>query len=281
MVLGFPIAALLVPFLVAFGVSGLLRRRGKRWTGLGAAGLGLGAFAGYVALSGALPFGATPPHHRVGQALAVLTAAGGIAGLLGDRIARWRAVAAWTALAAVAWAIGFDRLDLLEADDLFLAGFAAACGIVIMLRLAALADAGATPVAVAGIAAAGLSVIAWRAHAGTTAGLALALAAAASGWLSWARPLPRAAAGAASLVAGGSLIAIAVETAHTALEPPWAILALLGCFFPEQVLRFVPGASRLARRKSARPLALILAALPPALVAAAAAFLLGLGRTAS
>jgi hypothetical protein len=267
MVLPGPVAAALVPFLVAFGAAGVLRRRPV----FGAVAIPLGALAGFAIVAGGLPLLGNVPHHRLGEVLVAAIVAAPVLACFGDGTARWRAIAIWAALAAVGWVFGPDRIETMEAADAVLAAVFAAAAVVGLLRLSALGGTGALPVVMVAGAAAGLAAIAWGARAALTTEAAAALAASCLGWLVWARPFAKAPSGIAALAAGASLAALAVEVERTALHAPWPMVVLFACFWPEWIAARLPGVAARARRRESRAAALGIASLLPAAAASALA----------
>src|SRR5579859_7425760 len=201
--------AALAPFLVALGVTGLLRARGKPkarpgWlAGLAETGPVLGFLAGFVALAQGVPFLNNMAHHRVGEA-AVLTLAvtAGFALVApGPRLGRYAALAA--ALLPIYWQLPAGELP---AEQWLAAGGVALLAVLAMDRLVLLARSGAAGMVVLPIAALGLAAVAVSAHAGLLGGLALALATAALGWFVWARPLGKASPPALAATIGGGMV---------------------------------------------------------------------------
>jgi len=262
MVLPPPLLATLVPFLVAFGSAGLVRRR----PGLGAVGIPLGALAGFVLVAGGVPGLQPVPHHRTGEIMLGALPAVAILSVFGERAVRWRIIPVWAALSVVGWSFGPEGLASLDNTDLLLAGLFAVAGIAGILRLPRMSLGGGAPVALVAIAALALTVVALASRAGVTPWLAAATGAACLGWLLWIRRMGEARSGIASLGAGACLLAAAIEIARTALYPPWAMVSLIFCFWPEPIAARLRGLGKSWRRKAMQPWLPILAALPPAFV---------------
>jgi hypothetical protein len=272
-----PILTILIPALVAYGAAGLLRRlrRGKAPSELAGAGIALGFLAGFCAYSGGLPFVAELPHHPVGEVAALSLAVGLALATIGLGPAKLRYVAAACGIFAALWCFGLARFEFMSTQELFGALGAALLGAVAMWRLATLASEGATPVALIALMAAGLAAIARFGRAELPEQFATALAAAAAGWLLWARPLARVPAGAAAVIGGGAiLVAVAADAGRTALQFPWPMLLLPVCLWADRIAPRLPGLAKVAKRKPNRPLAFSLVAVIPVLAAAGLAFAL-------
>jgi hypothetical protein len=269
--------SVVLPALVAFGATGLIRRLGGRKSGerLAEAGLGLGFLAGFAALMGGLPFVARVAHHQEGEVAAVTLCAGAVLAAL-DAGPRLTASAALLAgLYAVAWPLGYLRGGGHPAEDLAWALVAGLMAAAVMLRLAALARSGAAAVLVLAVAAAGLGWVAGMARAGAAAGLAAALAAAAAGMLVWAMPLAKRRSGPlAVLVGGGTFAALALAVARAAPGSSLPVLVLIAAFWGDRIAQRLPLLGKLERKPASRPLAAAAGAALPALAAAALASLI-------
>jgi hypothetical protein len=252
-----------VPFLVAFGTAGLLRRRPV----MGAIAIPLGSLAGFVLLEGGVPVLQSVPHHRTGEIMLGAVLAVAILSVFGERAARWRIIPVWAALAVVCWSFGPEGLAALDTADLLRAGVFAVFGIAVLLRLPRMALDSGAPVAQVAVAALALTVVGLAAHAGVTPWLAAATGGACLGWLLWIRRIRDSRSAIAALAAGACLLAAAVESARTSLYPPWAMLPLILCFWPEPIAARLRGLGKSWRRKAMQPWLQILAAVPPAIAA--------------
>jgi len=269
MFLSFWLFAVLPPFLVALGVTGLLRLRAGRKLGprLAETGPVLGFLAGFVGIAQGLPFLNNVANHRVGEG-AVLALAAGIALALlppGPRVGRYLALA--SGLLAVYWQLPGGQLP---AEAWLIAAAAACLAVLVLDRLVLLARTGAAAILVLAIAALGLAAVALSAlHGGLLGGMALALAAGCAGWLVWARPFGKVKLGHAAVVSGGMVfVTLAFVISQGAAHPPWALVPLLACFWAEAILQRLPVPARLGKKKPLRPVLLAAAAAIPALVAA-------------
>jgi hypothetical protein len=266
--------AVLLPLLVALGSTGLVRRRGgkKLSPRLAEVGLGLGFLAGFVAVARGIPFLNNVAHHQIGE-IAVAALGLGVALALFSPGPRVMAVAgASVAVVAIFWSLGLGRLP---AEDWLAAAVASVLAILVMWRLAALAQSGATAIMVLAIAAASLAVIAISARAGLLGDLALALAAACVGVLVWVRPVGKWRGGAIAVLAGGVVfVALAFGVARGALHTPWALIVLLPAFWADRLVERVQHLAKLARKQATRPLVLTAVAAVPALAAAVLSLLL-------
>jgi hypothetical protein len=278
MVLSPLVEAFILPALVAFGTTGLLRfaRRRKGDGRLAEAGLGLGFLAGFWAVTGGLPFvGRDVAYHPLGEAVLLALAIGLLAALVGAGARIMTLVAIVGAALAVVWVIGWRQMLAPTIEDLVAAAIYGAVAIAAGLRLKDLGP-GATPVAITGLAALALALIAGVGHASGTSGLALVLAGSCLGSLAWAWPLQRGGFGPialAVLVVG--FTGLMVAHARGALHPPWPLLALPLVFWAPQIAQRLPVLGRLARKRPTRPLALLAAAALPCAAGVALALILG------
>jgi hypothetical protein len=253
--------ASLPPFLVALGVTRLLRP-GRRKFGRTLAEIGpvLGFLAGFVGVVRGVPFLNNVAHHRIGEG-AVLALAVAFALALtgpGPRLGRYAALGA--AVLALVWQA--------QGDDWPVVAVACLVALLILDRLVFLARIGASAMLVLALASLGLAMVAISARAGLLGGLALALAAASAGWLVWARPFGSAKPGLAAAVSGGMVfVTLAFAVAQSAARTPWSLAPLLACFWAEAILRQLPFIARWAKRKQRRPAALALSAALPVAVA--------------
>jgi len=271
------VLTILVPCLVGYGVTGILRRLGGRKTPSTIAGIGVtaGFLAGYVGIAGGLPFWSIPPHYRVGEVAVLALPVGLLLNWIGTRPMLLRCAASLCGIFTVGWCLGVVQQGEIPPDSVALAVVATLFAGLSLWRLATLALEGGTVVAVLAIMALALAVIAHGGHAELSEDMALALMAASVGWLVWARPLAKVPAGAAAAVGGGVvMVGIAVDTAQTSLHPPWALLVLPLCLWADWLAARLPWVGRLGRRKSGRPLAFSLGAVVPALLAACLAVIL-------
>jgi len=271
------VLTILVPCLVSYGVTGLLRRLGGRKTPSTIAGIGVtaGFMAGYMGIAGGVPFWSMPPHYCVGEVAVFALPVGFLLNWIGNRPMLLGCAAALCGILTVSWCLGVVQQGEIPPDSVALAGVATLFAALSLWRLAMLAAEGATDVALLAIMALALAVIAHGGHAELSVQMALALMAASVGWLVWARPLAKVPAGAAAAIGGGMvMVAIAVDTAQTCLHPPWAMLVLPLCLWADRLAARLPWIGKLGRRKSGRALAFSLGAAVPALVAACLAVIL-------
>jgi hypothetical protein len=278
MVLSPLIEALVLPALVAFGATGLIRfARGRKGDGrLAEAGLGTGFLAGFWAVTGGLPFlGRDVAYHPLGEAVVLALGIGLLAALIGAGPRVMTCVAVAGAVLAVVWVIGWQQLVAPTVEELLAALFYGAVAVLAALRLRALGP-GATPIAVAGLTALALAFVAAIGHAGGTSALALVLTGACLGSLLWAWPFQRGGFGPlalAVLVVG--LSGLFVAQARGGLHAPWPLLPLPLAFWAQDIAQRLPLLDRLARKKPTRPLALMLAAALPCCAGVMLALLFG------
>jgi hypothetical protein len=278
MVLSPLVEALVLPALVAFGATGLIRfARGRKGDGrLAEAGLGIGFLAGFWAVTGGLPFlGHDVAYHQLGEAVLLALGLGLLAALIGagPRVMACLAVAG--ALFAVIWVIGWRQLAAPTVEDLLAALFYAAVAVFAALRLKDLGP-GATPVAVAGLTALALALVASLGHAAGTSALALVLTGASLGSLLWAWPFQRGGFGPMALaVPVVGLTGLFVAQARGGLHAPWPLLPLPLAFWAPAIAQRLPLLDRLARKKPTRPLALLIAAALPCCAGVMLALILG------
>src|SRR5471032_682702 len=167
MVLSPLVEALVLPALVAFGATGLIRfaRRRKGYGKLAEAGLGLGFLAGFWAVTGGLPFvGRDLAYHPLGEAMLLALAIGLLAALVGAGPRIMTLVAVAGAALAVVWVIGWRQMLAPTVEELLAAAIYGAVAIATALRLKDLGP-GATPVAIGGLAALALALVAGVGHA--------------------------------------------------------------------------------------------------------------------
>jgi len=278
MVLSPLVEALALPALVAFGATGLIRfARGRKGDGkLAEAGLGIGFLAGFWAVTGGLPFlGRDVAYHPLGEAALLALVLGLLLALFGAGPRVLSLVAVAGAGFAVVWIIGWRQMLAPTVEELLGAAIYGAIAIAAALRLKALGP-GATPIAVTGLAALALAIVASIGHAAGASGLALALAGACLGSLVWAWPLQRGSfgpIGLAVLVVG--FTGLMVIEARGALHAPWALLPLPLAFWAPEIAQRLPVLDRLARKKPSRPLALLAASALPCGIAIGLALILG------
>jgi len=278
MVLSPLVEAFALPALVAFGATGLIRfaRRRKGDGRLAEAGLGVGFLAGFWAVTGGLPFvGRDVAYHPLGEAVLLALAIGLLAALVGAGPRIKTLVAIVGAMLAVVWIIGWRQMLAPTVEDLLAAAIYGAIAIAAALRLKDLGP-GATPVAIVGLAALALALVASIGHAVGTSALGLVLAGSCVGSLVWAWPFQRGSFGPmalAVLVVG--FTGLMVAQARGALHPPWPLLALPLAFWAPQIARRLPVLDRLVRKRPTRPLALLVAAALPCAVGVALALILG------
>jgi hypothetical protein len=278
MVLSPLVEALVLPALVAFGATGLIRfARGKKNDGrLAEAGLGIGFLAGFWAVTGGFPFiGRDVAYHPLGEAVLVALALGLLAALFGGGPRITTLLALCGAGFAVVWIIGWRQLTEPTVEELLAALLYGAVAIAAALKLKALGP-GATPIAIAGLVALALALVASIGHAPGISSLALVLAGAALGSLVWAWPFQRGGFGPmalAVLVVG--LTGLMVAHARGALHTPWPLLPLPLAFWAPAIAQRLPMLDKLARKKPTRPLALILTAALPCAAGVALALILG------
>jgi hypothetical protein len=263
MLASFWLYAIVPPFLVALGVTGLLRPGRRKFArALGEIGPVLGFLAGFVGVVRGVPFVSNVAHHRIGEAAVLALAAAVMLAVIapGPRLGRYAALGA--AVLALAWQA--------QGDDWPVAAAACLVATFILDRLVFLARIGASAILVLALASLGLALVAISSRAGLLGGLALALAAASAGWLVWARPFASVKPGLAAAVSGGMVfVTLAFAVTQSAVRTPWSLAPLLACFWAEAILRHLPVIARWARKKQHRPAALALSATLP--VAAAAA----------
>ena len=278
MVLSPLVSALALPALVAFGATGMIRfARGRKGDqSLAEAGLGIGFLAGFWAVTGGLPFFGNVAYHQLGEAVVLALVAGlvlALVGATGPRLMTCLAIAG--AVFAVVWVVGWRQLVAPTVEELLGALIYGAIAVAAALRLRELGPGGA-PIAVTGLAALALAVIATLGHAAGTSALALAMAGACLGSLVWSWPLGRGGFGPAALsVLVVGMTGLMVAYARGALHAPWPLLPLPLAFWAATIAQRLPLLDRLARKKPTRPIALLLAAALPCAAAAALAFILG------
>lgn len=278
MVLSPLVEALALPALVAFGATGLIRfARGRKGDGkLAEAGIGIGFLAGFWAVTGGLPFlGRDVAYHPLGEAVLVALLAGLLLALVGagPRIMTFVAVAG--AAFAVVWVIGWRQMLAPTVEEMLGALIYGAIAIATALRLRDLGP-GATPIAISGLAALALALVASIGHAAGSSALALVLAGACLGSLVWAWPFQRGTFGPmalAVLVVG--FTGLMVAEARGALHAPWPLLPLPLAFWAPTIAQRLPVLDRLARKKPTRPVALLVAAALPCGIAIGLALILG------
>jgi len=265
----FWVYAVLPPFLVSLGASGLLRFRVGSKLGLRLAEIGpvLGFLVGFIGIAQGVPFLNNVANHPVGE-LAVFALATGIGLALlppGPRLGRILAVGA--ALLAIFWQLSSG---ILPAEQWLVAGTAASVAILVLDRLVLLARIGASTMLVLAIASLSLIAISVSAKAPLPlSGMALALAAACAGWLVWARPFGKIKLCLAAAVSAGMVfVTLAFKISQSAAHPPWALAPLIACFWAEAILQRLPVPAKLGKKKPLRPLLLAAAAAIPALAAA-------------
>jgi hypothetical protein len=278
MVLSPIVEALVLPALVAFGATGLIRfARGRKGDGrLAEAGLGIGFLAGFWAVTGGLPFlGRDVAYHPLGEAVLLALLAGLLAALIGAGPRIMTLVAVAGAVFAVVWVIGWRQLQAPTVEELVAALIYGAVAIAAALRLRSLGP-GATPIAVTALAALALALVASVGHAAGTSALALVLAGAALGSLIWAWPFQRGGFGPMALgVLVVGFAGLMVAHARGALTAPWPLLPLPLAFWAPEIAQRLPVLDRLARKKPTRPPALLVAAALPCAAGVALALLLG------
>jgi len=278
MVLSPLVEALVLPALVAFGATGLIRfaRRRKGDGKLAEAGLGLGFLAGFWAVTGGLPFiGRDVAYHPLGEAVLLALLIGLLAALVGAGPRLMTLVAILGAALAVVWVIGWRQMLEPTVEELLAAAIYGAVAIAAALRLKDLGP-GATPVAIAGLAALALALVASIGHAAGTSALSLVLAGSCLGSLVWAWPFQRVSFGPMALVVlVVGFTGLMVAHARGAIHPPWPLLPLPLAFWAPQIAQRLPVLDRLARKKPTRPLALLAAAALPCAAGVALALILG------
>jgi hypothetical protein len=278
MVLSPLVEAFALPALVAFGATGLIRfaRRRKGDGRLAEAGLGVGFLAGFWAVTGGLPFvGRDVAYHPLGEAVLLALAIGLLAALVGAGPRIMTLVAIVGAALAVVWIIGWRQMLAPTVEDLLAAAIYGAVAIAAALRLKDLGP-GATPVAITGLAALALALVASIGHAAGTSALSLVLAGSCVGSLIWAWPFQRGSFGPMALaVPVVGFTGLMVAHARGAIHPPWPLLALPLAFWAPQIARRLPVLDRLARKRPTRPVALLAAAALPCAVGVALALILG------
>jgi hypothetical protein len=278
MVLSPLVAALVLPALVAFGATGIIRfARGRKGDGkLAEAGLGIGFLVGFWAVTGGLPFvGRDVAYHPLGEAVVLALAIGLLAALFGAGPRIMTLVAIVGGALAVIWIIGWRQMIGPTVEELLAAAIYGAVAVVSALRLKELGP-GATPIAITGLAALALALIASIGHAAGTSALALVLAGACLGSLIWAWPFQRGSFGPialAVLVVG--FTGLMVAQARGAIHPAWPLLPLPLAFWAPQIAQRLPVLDKLARKKPTRPMALMVAASLPCAAGVALALLLG------
>jgi hypothetical protein len=271
------VSALALPALVAFGATGVIRfargRKGDR--GWAEAGLGIGFLAGFWAVTGGLPFLGNVAYHQLGEAVLLALLAGLAAALLGGGPRVMTGLAVVGALFATVWVLGWRQLMAPTVEELLPALLYAAVALWAALRLRSLGP-GATPVAVTGLAALALALVASIGHAAGVSALALVLAGACAGSLVWAWPFGRAGFGPATLaVLVVGFTGLMVAHAHGALHAPWPLVPLPLAFWAPGIAERLPLLDRLARKKPSRPMALVAAAALPCAASVALALVLG------
>ncbi len=272
-----PLAAFVLPLLVGFGATGLLRHWGGRCHGprLAELGLSLGFIAAFIGLSGGVPFNGLTAHHGIGEVAVAAAALGAIAIWLPVRHAVLMALGILGGGFAIAWPLGLLHPARLPLDDLIAAGIAGIGAIAIMLRLIILGRSGAAPVIVLTVAALALAVIALLARQNGLGHLALALAAACAGFLVWTSPFARWRFGPAALLGGGMIfVTLALAVSRGGLRAPWPLVLLAVAFWGDHIAVNLPVLAGLARKKPFRPIVFGVGALLPAGAAAGLAWLL-------
>ncbi len=258
----------LLPFLVAFGASGLLARAGTA----ASPALALGLLAGFLALTRAIPFFGHPAQALIGEAAVVAVALAALIGWWRPRPAL--AGLLGVCLGAVAGGLPFGLLHPAGLDSVGLLGAALGIGLggALVWRAEALRVAGmALPVLT--ILAWALAVIAAIDHAGLAANLAIGLAAAGTGLLAWT-PLGRVLPDPATGLVGGALLALLAATLWaTAPAVPWAILILGFGLWPDWIASGLPGKRRRRRRGRAGGRTLAGAGMPAVVAVAVAWFI--------